>query len=350
VQIPYTIGSPVNGEYYLQVTAKLKKDEGVLKANTDLAFEEFKLINAPPFVYKTSDHAISIVDGNFSITLKNRLFSLRFSKEDGHVESYEVKDKEIFPEGGPQLNFWRPPNDNDFGAGLQRGLSVLQDTALHPQFASIKYTIRNESGWASVTVERTLLNGDASFTQIFYVDGGGTLKVDNNFKVNKGDYPMLFKFGNHMKLPTDFVNIEWYGRGPWENYWDRKTAAFVGDYSGAIADQYYPYIRPQESGNKTDVRWAKLTREDGSGITIMSTDTLLNIEALPYSPAQLFPGMEKDQTHSEELVPDKYIHLDVDLQQTGVGGINSWGEWPLEKYRLPYKSYSYSYLIIPFNK
>lgn len=348
VQIPYTIPSPVDGEYYLQVTAKLKKDEGILKANTSLAFEEFKLADAPPFVYKTSDHAISIVDGNFSLTLKNRLFSLRFSKEDGHIESYEVRDKEIFPEGGPQINFWRPPTDNDFGADLQKKLSVWQDTAIHPQFVSIRYTIRNEEGWASVTVERTLLNGDASFTQTFYVDGGGALKVDNDFKVSKGDYPMLFKFGNHLKLPTDFVNIEWYGRGPWENYQDRKSSAFVGDYSGVIADQYYPYIRPQESGNKTDVRWAKLTRQDGSGITVMSIDTLLNIEVLPYSPSQLFPGMQKDQTHSEELVPDKYIHLDVDLQQMGVGGINSWGALPLEKYRMPYKSYSYSYFIIPF--
>ena len=159
---------------------------------------------------------------------------------------------------------------------------------------------------------------------------------------------MLFKFGNHIKLSKDFANIEWYGRGPWENYQDRKTSAFVGDYSGTIIDQYYPYIRPQESGNKTDVRWAKLTRQDGSGITIAYTDSLLNIEALRYSPDQLFPGMEKDQTHSEELVPDQFVHLDVDLQQMGVGGINSWGSLPLEKYRMPYKSYEYSYLIIPF--
>ena len=347
LDIPYNISSPVDGEYYLQVTAKLKKDEGVLKANPALAFEEFKLSETQPFVYKTSDRAISIVDGNFSITLKNRNFSLRFSKEDGHVESYEFKDKEIFPEGGPQINFWRPANDNDFGARLQKKLSMWKDS-VKPQFVSIKYTIRNDSGWASVTVENTLLNGDASFTQTFYVDGDGALKIDNNFKVTKGDHPMLFKFGNHIKLPKDFVNIEWYGRGPWENYQDRKTSAFVGDYSGTIIDQYYPYIRPQESGNKTDVRWAKLTRQDGSGITIAYTDSLLNIEALPYNPEQLFPGMEKDQTHSEELVPDKYIHLDVDLQQMGVGGINSWGALPLEKYRMPYKSYSYSYLIIPF--
>ncbi len=349
VLIPYDASFDSTDEYYLQVTAKLKKDEGVLKAETPLAFEEFKLNEAKHFVYTTSDHAISIVDGNFSIALKNKNFSLRFSKEHGEIESYEVKGKEIFKQG-PQINFWRPPNDNDFGAGLQRKLEQWKDSTSKAQFISIKYELRNEAGWASVIVEKSLFNGDAFLTQTFYVDGAGTLQVENNFRATKGDHPMLFKFGNHIKLPTDFVNIEWYGRGPWENYWDRKTAAFVGDYSGAIADQYYPYIRPQESGNKTDVRWAKLTRQDGSGITIASTDTLLNIEALPYSPEELFPGMEKDQTHSEELVPDDAVHLDVDLQQMGVGGINSWGALPLEKYRLPYQNYSYSYLIIPFNK
>jgi len=121
-------------------------------------------------------------------------------------------------------------------------------------------------------------------------------------------------------------------------------------YSGAVKDQYYPYIRPQESGNKTDVRWAKLTRKDGSGILIAATDTLLNINALPYSPDQLYSGPEKQQKHSGELEADKNIHLDIDLQQMGVGGINSWGSWPLEKYRMLYKDYSYSYLIMPVKK
>ncbi len=161
---------------------------------------------------------------------------------------------------------------------------------------------------------------------------------------------MLMRFGNHSELPTDFVNLQWYGRGPGENYQDRQTASMVGLYSGAVKDQYYPYIRPQESGNKTAVRWAKLTRKDGSGILIAAMDTLLSINAIPFSAEQLFSGPEKQQKHSGELEPDKNIHLDIDLQQMGVGGINSWGEWPLEKYRMPYKNYSYSYMILPIKK
>src|SRR6185503_16578805 len=97
-------------------------------------------------------------------------------------------------------------------------------------------------------------------------------KVTNTMHADKGKHNMLFRFGNHLQLPVDFKNLQWYGRGRVENYWDRKAGAFVGLYSGAIKDQYYPYIRPQESGNKTDVRWAKLTRKDGSGIRVIALD------------------------------------------------------------------------------
>jgi beta-galactosidase len=348
VQVPYTLTADSSSEYYLQVTAKLKKDEGVLKADTPLAFEEFKLLDGKPFVYNTSKNSITVADGNETLTVKNKNFFTRFNKETGNITSYKINDKPVF-EQGPDINFWRPPNDNDFGADLQKKLAIWQDTSVKEKLVNLKYDL-NEEGWVTVIVVRSLLDDNAALTQTFHIDGSGALKVNNDFKVYKGEYPEMFKFGNHIKLPTDFVNIEWYGRGPWENYWDRKTSSFVGDYSGAIINQYYPYIRPQESGNKADVRWAKLTREDGSGIMIMHTDTLLNIKVIQYSPDQLFPGMEKRQTHSAELVRDNYIHLDVDLQQMGLGGINSWGALPLKEYRLPYQNYSYSYLIIPLSK
>ena len=195
-----------------------------------------------------------------------------------------------------------------------------------------------------------MFNGDALFTQQLSIDGKGAIQVSNTLNAVKGTHNMLMRFGNHSQVTTDFVNLQWYGRGPEENYQDRNTSAMVALYNGKVKDQYYPYVRPQESGNKTDVRWAKLTRKDGSGIMIAAIDTLLNINALPYSPEQLYSGPEKQQKHSGELVADANVHLDVDLRQMGVGGINSWGEWPLEKYRLPFKNYSYQYLIIPINK
>lgn len=336
-------------EYYLQVQAKLLKDEGILPKNTSLAFEEFKLTEVQPFDYESSKSSVTIVDAINSITMKNRNFSVKFDKTTGNMESYEIKRKPVFI-AGPALDFWRPGTDNDFGAGLQKKFDFWRDSLSNEKLVSIKYQLKNAEGYLTVTVVKSLLDGQAVFTQVFNIDGDGTLKINNNFQVKSGDYPGIFKVGNHFQLPPDFVNVEWYGRGPWENYSDRKTSAFVGKYNGPIVDQYYPYIRPQESGNKTDVRWARITRQDGSGIMVMHSGELLNVEVLPYSPEQLFPGLEKDQTHSEELVPDKNVHLHVDLKQMGVGGIDSWGALPLKQYRLPYQSYSYSYMIVPVSR
>ena len=348
IQIPYQLPAD-NDEYYLRVTAFTKNDEGVLKANTALAWDEFKLSERINFIYNPSAQKINqVTAADGSIQLQNKNFVAMFDKL-GNFIAYKVGNKEVF-NYGPQINFWRPPNDNDFGASLQYKLEEWKNAGAKASFINMKAAPQNEAGWLTVTIEKSLLNNDALLTQDFAFDGQGAIKVSNTFKAVKGKHGMLFKFGNHLQLPIDFVNVQWYGRGPIENYFDRKTAAFVGEYKGTIKDQYYPYIRPQESGNKTDIRWAKITRKDGSGFMVAASDTLLNVNVLPYAPAQLYAGTQKKQEHSGELEPDKKVHLDIDLQQMGVGGINSWSEWPLEKYRLPYKNYSYSYLIIPIKK
>jgi beta-galactosidase len=348
-----SITLPVNaissdGEYYLQVGVVVN-DQQLLENNTLLAKDEFKLGGNHQFNYAASKEKITAADKADILELKNKNFSLQFDKKTGNIISYKANGKEIF-KSGPQPNFWRAPNDNDYGAGFQKQLVEWKDAGSNAELINIKSDPQNADGWLKVSVFKNLLKGDATFTQEFMVDGKGAIKVTNAFNAEKGKHAMLMRFGNHSLLPLDFINVEWYGRGPVENYQDRKTASTVGLYNGLIKDQYYPYIRPQESGNKTDVRWAKLTRKDGSGLMIVSLDTLLNINAIPYSAEQLFSGPEKQQKHSGELEPDKNVHLDIDLEQMGVGGINSWGSWPLEKYRLPYKDYHYSYLLIPVSK
>jgi len=356
-------------EYYLRVGMMLSQDEGILKANTPLAFEEFKLSPTKLLSFAASNEPITISTDASKVELKNSNFSLVFDTKTGAVSSYQAGGKPIF-NAGPVPDFWRAPNDNDYGAGLQKSRVIWKDAGKNAKLIGIK-TIdgyaginladggktaklkdiktlkQNADGWVIVVVQYSLLNGDATYTQQYMVDGMGAIKVGNSFNVIKGTHKDPFRYGNHIELPTDFVDIQWYGRGLGESYWDRKTASFVGLYKGVIKDQYYPYARPQESGNKTDVRWAKLTRADGSGFVISAVDTLLSINALPYSPEQLFSGPNKQQKHSGELEPDKNVHLNVDLQQMGVGGINSWGTLPLEHYRLPYRSFSYSYLIVP---
>ncbi|PVY43765.1 glycoside hydrolase family 2 TIM barrel-domain containing protein [Pontibacter virosus] len=343
------IKTDTTNEYYLQVKAVLKTDEGVLKAGTELAFEEFALSKPVPPAYAASNDKINVTNGASAIELGNKSFSLAVDKKTGNITSYKANGKTIL-ESGPRINFWRPGTDNDFGANLQKRLRALKD-------ADDKAVVKKVSvetladGQVQVSIEKELLDGGLKYEQTLIADGKGALTVKNNVQPLKELKMMTFKVGNHMTLPTDFKNIEWYGRGPWESYWDRKTSALVGQYKGSISEQYHPYVRPQESGNKSDVRWAKISRKDGSGIIIQHIDTLLNVSALPYSPDQLFPGFDKHQTHSGSLEPDKNIHLHVDLQQLGIGGNNSWGLLPMDKYKLFLnKPYYYEYRIVPVKK
>ena len=348
----YKLNIDINKDYenILQITAVTKNQDGVVDPGTELAFGEFALSDYKPNVYEVKSNKIKVADRNSEIKLSNRNFNAVISKTKGEITSYSANGKVIFNEG-PYANLWRPAIDNDFGSKLQQKLNDLKDANQNGTVEQVSYKNLNDNE-VEVTIVKKLVDNTVLFTQYLTFDGSGSVLVKNDFKpLKKDDNKLTFKIGNHMTLPLDFVNIEWYGRGPWESYSDRKASSMVGIYKGDIKSQYHPYIRPQESGNKTDVRYAKITRKDGSGFMIQSTDELLNVNALPYSPDQLFPGLEKHQTHSGELEYDKNVHLDIDLQQLGLGSINSWGALPLEPYRLYlYKPYTYSYRIIPFGK
>ena len=159
----------------------------------------------------------------------------------------------------------------------------------------------------------------------------------------------MMRFGMNWILPEGFETIEYYGRGPVENYQDRYTASNVGIYKQSVKSQYYPYVRPQESGNHTEIRWFKVLDTKGNGLKIES-NIMLSMSALHFFDADLDDGDQKHQRHSGELVPRKQTQLHIDLKQMGVGGIDSWGQWPLEKYRLNYKNYNYSFKISPVKK
>ena len=303
--------------------------------------------NTQLFVKPTAG-GLNYTETDNTINIKGSGVALIFDKKIGEISSYSFNGKLIL-EHGAQPDFWRPLVDNDYGAGYNRRNKVWRDPGLKVTALAVK---KLDNGNIEVSFEKSLLSGDATYKQKFVVDGSGKNLVSNDMKAGKAKQPVLLKFGNHMLLPTDFTTMEWYGRGPGESYLDRKSANIVGVYKKTIDALYHPYVRPQESGNRTDVRWAKLLRKDGSGVMIGANETVLSVNALPFSPSQLDAGdvREAVQTHSELLEPDKHIHLDVDLIQAGVGGVDSWGSPALPQYRIPYKDYSYSYWIIPIKK
>ncbi|MGC1633067.1 MAG: glycoside hydrolase family 2 TIM barrel-domain containing protein [Gelidibacter sp.] len=343
VKIPFKTQLKNDVEYFLNVSAVLIADEPLLKAGHRLAYEQFQLqegtIQTPekakePVVYKTKGDVITVTGKDFELV---------FNQKSGTLTDYNFKNKSLLNHG-PEVNFWRAPTDNDYGAGTQKRYKVWKDAGTSsPVTTSVKQLSKSE---LQITFTRVLFNGDANLVETYVVDGNGAVKVTNDLKAIKGEYPDFYKFGNKLVLPETYKNITFYGKGPFEAYTDRQHAAKVGLYKQTIAEQYFAYLRPQENGNKLETRWVSITKDDGSGIKFLS-ETPFSVSALNFKEEDLHSGDERGQEHAGEIDPRKEVFVNIDGFQQGLGSINSWGTLPLEPYRLHYKDYSYSYWMVP---
>ena len=345
IDIPYHMQLKEGREYYLNVKYTLIKPEPFLEAGYIIAYQQFKL-NEPviagyqPF----AKGSIKVSRSGNMVLVKGRGFSVDFDLEKGIMRNYVLNGQQFLSQG-PRPSFWRAPTDNDIGAGFNRSLRSWRNA--YEEGKIISTDVKPGDGTVQLTIKKSILNGDANTTQVFTIYSDGSIKVDNALDSVKGKYRLLLRVGTDLVMNKSFEKISYYGRGPWENYWDRHDASTVGIYNQLAKDQYYPYARPQESGNKSGVRWVNFTNKKGKGLRFEMAGELLNFSALPYSLDDLDPEVDKKQYHSGELVERNALYLHMDLQQTGVQGIDSWGAWPMEKYRLPYKNYSYSYWIRP---
>lgn len=172
-------------------------------------------------------------------------------------------------------------------------------------------------------------------------------KLRHEIDMRERELPEMMRFGMKIQLPVDFDNVTYYGRGPWENYSDRNSASFIGKYSCRVRDLKFDYIRPQENGYRTDVRWAKFTDSQGLGVLFMGVGTPICFNARNNFDEDLDPGLTKKQQHSIDIDSRNILCVNIDYKQKGLGGDNSWGAEPLEKYRLKAKLYEYSYIISP---
>lgn len=344
--LPIKTNAKSGSEYFLNVYYKLIKAEPLIDAGYIIAEEQFAW-KGSPLSYQSPK-----ISGNLSVseqakitTFKGKDFSISFDVEKGILTNYEVKGKNYIKQG-PTPSFWRAPTDNDIGAKFNVTLRKWRTAYLDTTLISSSI-VKQDNGSYLIKFIKTVVNGDAAISQSFLVMPDGSLKVDLDFKALKGDYPLLLRMGTDLELNKDLNQITYYGRGPGENYWDRKTASFISLYKQQVKEQYFPYARPQESGNKTEVRWLNITDRKGTGISIKMADSLLSFSALPYSLDDLDPEQDKKQYHSSELVSKDKIYMHVDLQQTGLQGIDSWGTMPLKQYRIPFTNHKYSYWIVP---
>lgn len=331
-------------EYQLNVYYSLKNEEPFLPKGYEVAAEQFLLNTLPATIFNPSSKpALKIEQTQTQCSISGKNFTMQFNLQKGVLESYKLKGEEIIQQG-PVPAFWRAPTDNDIGAGFNKNLRIWRNA--YENGANIKAAVTKiANGAYQIIFSKEMVNGDAAHQQTFTVYSDGSIKVDNSFSAIKGKHPLLLRAGNNLTINKNFSNINWYGRGPGENYWDRKTNTFIGQYKQTIDEQYYPYARPQESGNHTEVRWVSFSNANGRKIHFVFADSLLSFSALPYSLDDLDPEVDKKQYHSGELNKRNETYLHIDLNQTGLQGMDSWGAWPLEKYRVPFKDYKYSYWI-----
>jgi len=241
--------------------------------------------------------------------------------------------------------FWRAPTDNDYGAGLQNRLSAWRSPQMRLKDCKVY-----DNSVVSV-FDMPGVKAELTMTYTLCADGQVVirqqLKTDSAAKVSD-----MLRYGLQLQMPRQFDRIEYYGRGPIENYCDRNSSEFIGHYINKVKDEYYPYVRPQESGNHTDVRWFRVVDKKGKGLEFYS-NAPMEASALNFLTADLDDGQHKDKKwgrHSGDLVARKLTQVHLQQKQFGLGCVNSWGAWPLPQYCIPYKDYDFTVAIKPVGK
>ncbi len=338
-------------EYFLKISFSSGAETPLLPQGHELAWEQLRLplFLPAPRVDTKKFPKLSLDKREQDIVIKGRDFSLTFCKKSGEISSFVFMDTSLI-QSGPTPNFWRAPTDNDFGRDMPQRLRIWKEASARRTVDKVAVR-RLSSREIMVEVESMVPAGESKSFTTLRVLGSGDIIVNYRFVPSPSDLPEMPRFGMKMALPSEFENIMWYGRGPHENYWDRKTGAAVGVYGGKVMDLYHPYIRPQENGNRTDVRWLAVTNDQGLGLLAVGMP-LLDFSAHQFIDEDFDPGLEKRQRHTYHLQKRGFITLRLDYKQMGVGGDTSWGERarPHPEYRLPAKEYSYSFRLRPFSR
>jgi beta-galactosidase len=321
----------------VQAHAKAGAIQGV-KAGQVLGFSQFVIAPAAPAIV-LAENRVDLSQTAISVTLKSADADVTIDKRTGLILSYTVKGKTFLTGGVP--NFWRGLTDNDEGAGVDKSHAVWKRMTESRRVANI------DVGTDTVTVHFVMGAGFVHFDTSYRLLSHGALAVSGTFTPLKDDLPDPLRVGIRFDFPSEFSQIEWYGRGPQESYIDRQTGAAIGLYKGTVADQYHDYIRPQESGNKSDVRWFNLTTAIGDGLHVTGGQPLsINALAFPYE--DLYQR-KRGEWHSSDIYPHGDGSLLIDAVQAGIGGDTGWSleGRPLVKYRIPLKRLTYSFTIAP---
>ena len=332
-----------NEEYFVNIFAYTKVATPLVAANHEIAREQFDLGKSNYFDAADTKGILTVSTTGKTLKFSSGDISGEFNTETGRLNRYMIDGRSLL-RGYPEPYFWRAPTDNDFGNRMPSKMGVWRNAHENRKVISVNISEKSAAG-ISITTKYELTDINVPYTTVYTVLNDGRIKITSSIDMTGRTLPELPRFGMRMELPKTMDNLSYYGRGPWENYNDRNTSSFIGKYEDKVANQYTKnYIRPQENGYKTDVRWIKLSNDKGQGLLIEGGQPL-GFSALNNTTEDLDPGLTKKQQHQNDVKPRSEVYLQVDLKQRGLGGDDSWGSLPHEEYRLLDKTYSYTYTI-----
>lgn len=354
----YSLPADVKGEVVLNLDFVLKKAEPMLDAGYAVAREQF-VVN--PYTFPTMESVLAVTSGKYDtrkvekeekvawVTLSAGNTSVTFNHWNGWIDYLDVDGKPMLEEGyAITPDFWRAPTDNDYGAGTQRKLHAWKNPEM--KMKSFKVVENEGKAEKGVEVVYDMPSVEATLTMTYTLTPAGELVVNEAMTVNKDakHKPELMRYGMQLVMPKAYNMLTYYGKGPGENYIDRNNGDRLGGYDAKVADQYWGYVRPQESGNKTEVRYWQVKDENGKGLEFYSFAPM-ECSTLNYLASDLDDGWDKNahQSHSGDLTPRDFSVVKLAARQRGLACVNSWGAIPLEQYRMPYQDYSFTYVIRP---
>jgi len=329
-------------EYFLMIRAKTNQNHPLISKGHIVAWEQFQLpISRELTTTPLTDMPIIIMNTDAGIEVHGEAFSVIFNSATGQIKQYIYNGIEIFI-NPIEANFWRAPNDNDLGNGMPKRTGLWKNVSDSLKTEVIRSEVKN--GLAHIEVKSSYLS--INLNSVYKVYGNGIINIDNKYSIADTSLPEIPRIGIKMSLLGDFDELAWFGRGPHESYSDRKTSAAVGLYHGSVWEQTFQYVRPQETGNKTDVRWMALSNGK-IGLMAKGAPTFdSSVHQYPYEDLDYVP---KGQKHGKLDIQQKdQVDWLIDLKQMGVGGDNSWGARPHDKYTLPPGNYDYSFMLVPF--
>ena len=357
--IPYDKSKIKGKEVFLNIDFRLKEAEPLLTAGQVMAYAQLPVVTKQAC---SGDCSKMLAQGHgkkkmklaakknnvVAVTTPNLTFKI--DRSTGLISEYAYNGKSLLGEDGTlKPNFWRAPTDNDMGAGLQKKFKAWKNPQMNLKNIDVKKDKKTNSVTILTSFDMPEVQGQMDITYVVFANTGA-VKVTEDFKATEGaKVSDMFRFGMLMQMPYTMEKSNYYGRGPIENYSDRKDCMRIGVYTDDADNQYFPYIRPQESGTKSDIRWWKQTDATGLGLQVKSC-TPFYASAIHFDTEELDDGDDKEQRHSFDLKKSKFTNLFLDSAHMGVGGENSWGAWPLEKYRVHYGNKTFTFTLIPQGK